>query len=145
VELYLLHFLNKPSSRDDELKRRDTFAFTFAFTTYSTIIQNTVLYLQFWNFLQFSQPGKDYVNMPSPYKWDGWGSKLGFLKFFSSSPRPVQLWGPPSLPIQWVLGVLSLGYSSRGAKLTTHLHLVPMSRMHGAIPPLPQRVFMARW
>jgi hypothetical protein len=28
-------------------------------------------------------------------------------------------------------------------KLTTHLHLVPKSRMHGAIPPLPQYVFMA--
>jgi hypothetical protein len=27
-------------------------------------------------------------------------------------------------------------------KLTTHLHLVP-SRMRGAIPPLPQYVFMA--
>jgi len=28
-------------------------------------------------------------------------------------------------------------------KLTTHLHLVPRSRMSGAIPPLPQYVFMA--
>jgi hypothetical protein len=26
---------------------------------------------------------------------------------------------------------------TRGVKLTTHLHLVPRSRMHGAIPPLP--------
>jgi len=29
-------------------------------------------------------------------------------------------------------------------KLTTHLHLVPKSRMHGAIPALPQYAFMAR-
>jgi hypothetical protein len=28
-------------------------------------------------------------------------------------------------------------------KLTTHLHLVPRSRLRGAIPPLPQYVFMA--
>jgi hypothetical protein len=28
-------------------------------------------------------------------------------------------------------------------KLTIHLHLVPMSRMRRAIPPLPQKVFMA--
>jgi hypothetical protein len=35
------------------------------------------------------------------------------------------------------------GLSSRGVKLTTHLHLVPMSRMRGAIPPLPQYLFLA--
>jgi hypothetical protein len=28
-------------------------------------------------------------------------------------------------------------------KLTTHLHLVPMSGIRGAIPPLPQSAFMA--
>jgi hypothetical protein len=28
-------------------------------------------------------------------------------------------------------------------KLTTQLHLVPRSRIHGAIPPLPQYAFMA--
>jgi len=33
--------------------------------------------------------------------------------------------------------------SGRGVKLTTHLHLVPMTRMCGAIPPLPQYIFMA--
>jgi hypothetical protein len=32
---------------------------------------------------------------------------------------------------------------SLGVKLTTHLHLVPRSRLHGAIPPLPQYVFIA--
>jgi len=28
-------------------------------------------------------------------------------------------------------------------KVTTHLHLVPRSRICGAIPPLPQYAFMA--
>jgi len=28
-------------------------------------------------------------------------------------------------------------------KLTTHLHLVARSRMHGTIPPLPQYAFVA--
>jgi hypothetical protein len=30
-----------------------------------------------------------------------------------------------------------------GMKLTTHLNLVPRSKMHGAISPLPQYAFMA--
>jgi hypothetical protein len=35
------------------------------------------------------------------------------------------------------------GKSGRYVKLTTHLHLVPKSRIRGAIPPLPQHVCMA--
>jgi len=35
------------------------------------------------------------------------------------------------------------GKSGRTVKLTTHLHLVPRSRMHWAIPPLLQYVFIA--
>jgi hypothetical protein len=34
------------------------------------------------------------------------------------------------------------GYSSPGVKLTTHLPLVPRSRIRGAIPSLPQYAFM---
>jgi hypothetical protein len=34
-------------------------------------------------------------------------------------------------------GAFSLWQSGRDVKLTTHLHLVPRSRMRGAIPPLP--------
>jgi hypothetical protein len=52
--------------------------------------------------------------------------------------------GPTQPPIQWVPGALSLGVKRPGVKLTTHLHLVPRSRMRGAIPPLLQYVFMAR-
>jgi hypothetical protein len=40
--------------------------------------------------------------------------------------------------IQCVPGALSLG-----VKLTTHIHLVLTSRMHGVIPPLLQYAFMA--
>jgi len=35
-------------------------------------------------------------------------------------------------------------FSGRGVKLTTHLHLTPRSITRGAIPPLPQYVFMAQ-
>jgi len=34
-------------------------------------------------------------------------------------------------------------YSGWGMKLTTHILLVPKLRMHGAVPPLPQCIFMA--
>jgi len=33
--------------------------------------------------------------------------------------------------------------SGRGMKLITHLHVVPRLKMRGALPPLPQSVFMA--
>jgi hypothetical protein len=35
-----------------------------------------------------------------------------------------------------VPGLFPLRKSSRGVKLTTHLHVVPSLRMHGTIPPL---------
>jgi hypothetical protein len=38
---------------------------------------------------------------------------------------------------------MGTGALSLGVKLTTHLHLVPRSRVGGAIPPLPQYIFMA--
>jgi hypothetical protein len=37
---------------------------------------------------------------------------------------------------------LSRGWDGRGARLTTHLHLVPKLRMSEAIPPFPIHVFM---
>jgi hypothetical protein len=63
-------------------------------------------------------------------------------EFFSSPPRPDWLWSPPSLLYNGYYQGL-WGWSGRGVKLTTHLHLVPRSRMRGAIPPLPQYAFMA--
>jgi len=34
---------------------------------------------------------------------------------------------------------MGTGVKWPGAKLTTHFHLVPRSRMHGTIPPLPHK------
>jgi hypothetical protein len=50
-------------------------------------------------------------------------------------------------PASYPLGTRSsfpAGKSGGGVELTTHLHLVPASRMRGDISPLPQYVFMAR-
>jgi hypothetical protein len=63
--------------------------------------------------------------------------------------------GPPYAFMSWWLSTGTVIPSStawrkctfknwtRGKKLTTHLHLVPRSRMRGAIPPAPHYVFMA--
>jgi hypothetical protein len=56
---------------------------------------------------------------------------------FSHHHRVQNGSGAHPIPIQWVPGALSLG-----VKLTTHLHLVPRSRMSGAIPPFPQYASM---
>jgi hypothetical protein len=64
-------------------------------------------------------------------------------EFFSSPLRPDRLWDPPSLLANEYQGLFSWGYSDRGVILTTHLHLVPRSRMCGATPPLPQNTSMA--
>jgi hypothetical protein len=50
---------------------------------------------------------------------------------FRPAPEPTQP------PIQWVSGELTPGVKWPGVKLTTHLLLVPRSRMRGAIPPPP--------
>jgi len=49
--------------------------------------------------------------------------------------------GPNKLPIQWVRGALSLGVKRPGTMLTTYIHLVSRSRMHGAVPPLPIHLY----
>jgi hypothetical protein len=36
------------------------------------------------------------------------------VRFFSPSKHPDQLWGPPSLTVQWELGDLSLGIKQAG-------------------------------
>jgi len=57
--------------------------------------------------------------------------------------RPHRLWDPPSLRSNGYQGLFPLGQRGRGVKLTTHLHPVPRSRVHGILPPLPQNDFMA--
>jgi hypothetical protein len=59
------------------------------------------------------------VGIVTGYMLDGPGSIPGSARFLISPQRPDRLCGPLSL--------LSNGY--RGVKLTTHLHLVPRSRM----------------
>jgi hypothetical protein len=72
----------------------------------------------------------------------GFESRQGLRIFLLTiASRPAL--GPTQLPIQWVPGTLPRGQSGRGVMMTTHLHLVQRSRMRGAIPPLPQNVFIA--
>jgi hypothetical protein len=66
------------------------------------------------------------------------GANMGFVLFTTAS-RPAL---GPTQPIHWVPGVLTLGKSGRGVKLTPHLYLAPRLRMREAIPPLLPYVFM---
>jgi hypothetical protein len=56
-------------------------------------------------------------------------------EFFSSPPRPDRLWSPSSL-LSNGYQLFPWRYNGRGVKLTTHLHLVPRSKLHGSIPSL---------
>jgi hypothetical protein len=84
------------------------------------------------------------VGIATDYVLDYRGSiPGGGWEFFSATPCPERLWGPPTLLSNEYQGLLPCWSSGRGVKLTTHLHLVPRSRMRGAIPPLLHYVFMA--
>jgi hypothetical protein len=54
----------------------------------------------------------------------------GKIFILSTSSRPV-LW-PTQSPIQWVPRALLPGLGGRGVKVSTHLQLVPRSRMRGS-------------
>jgi hypothetical protein len=59
--------------------------------------------------------------------------RLGIFLFTTAS-RPAL--GPTHPPID-TRGSFPGGKAAEDMKLTNHLHLVPRSRMRGAIPPLP--------
>jgi hypothetical protein len=65
-----------------------------------------------------------------------WGSSLSQGKrIYSSQKHPDQLGGPPSLLFSDYVDAF-LEVKQQGMKLTTHLHLVLMLRITGAIPLL---------
>jgi len=69
--------------------------------------------------------------------FDSWQAQ-GWDFFLLTNMSRLDL-GPTQTPSWWVLGALSPAVKQLGMKQATHLHLVPRSRMHGAIPPLPIR------
>jgi hypothetical protein len=56
----------------------------------------------------------------------------GGIFLVSTESRPSL--GPTQSPIQWILEALTREYSFWGVKLTTHLHLMPRSRMSEQYP-----------
>jgi hypothetical protein len=88
--------------------------------------------------LRFIEKSRDSsVGIALGYGLDDRGSRVRFTAGagnFSLHHRVQN--GSGAHPASYPMG-------TRGVKLTTHLHLVPRSRMCGAIPPLPQYAFMA--
>jgi len=83
-----------------------------------------------------------YRNYITPWLDDrGFESQqeLGIFFFTTASRTALE---PTQPPIQWIPGALSLGVKRSGCE-ADHSHLVPTSRMHGAIPPFLQYVFVA--
>jgi hypothetical protein len=73
----------------------------------------------------------------------GWmieGSNPGKDWEFLLNPVYRRALGPTQPHIQWAPGAPSPGVKRSGCE--DHFHLVPRSRMRGAVPPLPQYTFM---
>jgi hypothetical protein len=74
----------------------------------------------------------------SDYRLDDRGLIPDGQRIFLLAPASRPALEPTQPPIQWVLGVLSLGVKhGRGVTLTTHPHLVPRSRMSRSYNPPP--------
>jgi hypothetical protein len=84
----------------------------------------------------------DLIIIALGYRLDDRDSRVRFPAWAGkfSLHHPVQN-GSGTHPASYPMG--TRGSSGRGVKLTTHLHLVPRSRVSGTILPLPQYVFMA--
>jgi hypothetical protein len=67
----------------------------------------------------------------------------GLGKFFSASPRPDRLWGPPSLLSSGYQGFLPPGYSGRGVKVFTLLLSSAEVKNAWGFTSVPQYLFMA--
>jgi len=68
----------------------------------------------------------------------GWATGVRFpvgISLFSIESTPAV--GPTQPHIPWVRRGLSRRLSGRGVKVAIPFHLVPRSRMRGAIPPVP--------
>jgi hypothetical protein len=86
-----------------------------------------------WNTRENYKPGS-YVTSLSQYSDGLRAGRPGFdsrqdqeIFLFSTAIRLAL--GPTQSPIQWVPGAISLGINRPGVKLTTHLHLVPRSKI----------------
>jgi hypothetical protein len=69
------------------------------------------------------------VEIATGYAMDGRGSNPGSDKIFLFSISSGPALGPNQPPTQWLSGSLSLRGNGWGVKMTTHLHLVPRSRI----------------
>jgi hypothetical protein len=65
------------------------------------------------------------------------------LDYNGTPSRPERLSGPPGLLSNGYQGLFPCGWSGRGLKLTTHLHLVPRSKNEWICTSTPQYGFMA--
>jgi hypothetical protein len=65
-----------------------------------------------------------------------------WVTFFSSPRRLDWFWGPSNLLSNGYRGFCPRGSWGRGVKLTTHLQLLPRSRIRGSIDPPPPYVFI---
>jgi hypothetical protein len=78
--------------------------------------------------------------------WTGWPGfnfwQRQWWDFFLFTMSRLAL-GPTQPPIHWVQKALSIGVKWQGLEAYTHLHLMSRSRMHEAIPPLPQYTLMS--